>query len=130
MSTATAEKPKTAEAPKAAEAEAPATPPYVMPKVRVGQLVRFYRYGERNPEHPPEIAFVVKPGRNLITYLKTIDGIPLQGVAHIDSPRLKENAALKAEGAWDYTEEEVEQRRINADLLARVTALEEALKKK
>lgn len=123
MSTATAEKPKT-------EVKEPIVTPYVMPKVRVGQLVRFYRYGEINADHPPEIAFVIKPGRNLITYLKTVDGVPLQGIAHIDSPRLKENAALKAEGAWDYTEEEVEQRRTNADLIARVTALEEALKKK
>jgi hypothetical protein len=124
MSTATAEKPK-AEAPKVEETP----PPFSMPKVRVGQQVRFYRYGEINDQHPPEIAFVIKSGRNVLTLLKTIDGFPRQSVLHINDPRLK-NTDQRENGAWDYIEDEIEQKRLNADLLARVTALEEALKSK
>lgn len=131
MSTAVAEKPK-AEAPKAEtpKVEEVSKPKFQMPKVRVGQQVQYWRYGEKLPNEPPEIAFVIKAGHNVISYLKTIDGTPKQSVLHIDDPKLKEKPHQRENGAWDFIEEEIEQRKLNADLLARVAALEEALKKK
>lgn len=127
MSTATAEKPK-AETPKA-ESAPPTPQQFEMPKVRVGQQVRYYRHAEVNDQHPPEVAFVIKTGRRAISRLKTIDGFPRETVLHISDPRLTSTDA-RENGAWDYIEEELEQRKLNADLLARVAALEEALKKK
>lgn len=136
MSTATAEKTKP-EA-KAAEAPAPEPAPFVMPKVRVGQQVMWYRYGEKvdSPQHPPEVAFVIKSGQKSISRLKTTDGFPVEGVPHIDDPRLK-STNMRGSGAWDYIEEEKNQRAFNdkiaaelAALTARVASLEDQLKKK
>lgn len=139
MSTSVAEKPKTEPAPEAEK------PKWTMPRVRNGQQVLFFRHGERlDPrEHPPEIAFVRKSGANSITQLQTIDGWPAQGVLHIDDPRMQ-NPDMKANGAWDFIEDEKAQKALNAKLsadiatltelnvalAARVTALEEASKKK
>jgi hypothetical protein len=130
MSTAVAEKPK------AVEPEVAEKPAFEMPKVRVGQQVRFYRNGEIVEGHAPEIAFVVKSGRNVISMLKTIDGWPIQTVYHISDPKLKDKPNLRANGAWDFIEDEIQQRATNAKLLeavamltARVIALENASKK-
>jgi hypothetical protein len=135
MSSATAEKTK-AEAPKTEES--PPAAPWTMPKVRVGQQVMWHRHGEKldDPRNPPEVAFVIKSGQRSISRLKTTDGFPVEGVPHIDDPRLK-NANMRSMGAWDFIEEEKAQLALNgkltadiAALVARVSALEEQLKKK
>jgi len=125
MSSATAEKKPEV------KAEEPTAAPFVMPKVRNGQQVMWYRYGEKvdTAQTPAEVAFVIKCGQKSITRLKTTDGFPVEGVPHIDDPRLK-NANFRSAGAWDFIEEEKQQRAFNDQIAARVAALEEALKKK
>jgi hypothetical protein len=132
VSTAVVEKPKAADP----VAEKPAPPPFEAPKVRVGQQVRFYRNGEVIDGHAPEIAFVIKGGNRALSMLKTIDGWPIQTVYHISDPKLRDKPNLRANGAWDFIEEEIQQRATNAKLLeavamltARVIALENASKK-
>jgi hypothetical protein len=123
MSTAVVEKPVTA--PVAAPVvETPEPPEWQMPAIRAGMEVFWHKHGVRVPKHPPEIAIVQKVWRKSVD-LRTLAGMPILTVRHLEDPLLEQNPEVRKDGgAWEYTEEHVGRIKDMADLKERVSKLE------
>lgn len=81
---------------------------FEQPEVRVGQIVLFYRYGQRgrSPQMAPYLGFVQKVNRRTIE-VYTTTGQRFDGVRHLADPKLRlEQAEHRENGAWDYTDQD------------------------
>ena len=70
------------------------------PRPARGQQVLYYPHASRSDQ--PEVAFVRAVGQRSLVL--NINGQPRDGVKHIDDPRLELNADQRADGAWDFAE--------------------------
>lgn len=87
-----------------AVAEPPTEPivEYTMPRPCRGQAVTWYAHGTANG--PGETGFVMEIGKRNIV-LHRASGVCMDGVRHIDDPKLKLSAEQRESGAWDFTDE-------------------------
>lgn len=95
---------------------------YKMPRPCEGMAVLFFKYGTKDQPRPPEIAFVIKPGGRAIT-LRAASGVYLDGVRHVNDPKLAISSDLRAEGAWDFTDEHYRMERLEKEVAELKTLL-------
>jgi hypothetical protein len=94
---------------------------FVMPRLLSGQTIRWW--GDGTTHRPPTIAIVVAVGRRSIQ-LRTASGMVKNEARHIDDPKIRMNEEQRRDGAWDYTDEYLENQRIMGSILNRLDALE------
>jgi len=98
---------------------------FVMPLVSSGMPVKWFPFGVRDGRDT-EIAFVVKAsGRNV--NLRTAAGQFRSAVRHVDDPKLSLNAAQREAGAWDFTDEWYQEKKIKSDIEKRLAQLVERI---
>jgi predicted transcriptional regulator len=98
---------------------------YEMPPVSLGQRVLWFQFGDRGKV--PHIAFVIEKKRSTIK-VRTVGNEVRSAIRHMGDPRLRESEEQRRDhGGWDYTEEEVEDRKFKADALERLTKLEQQI---
>jgi len=106
---------------------------FQMPGVKIGQSVRWYRFGQRSSKSDDskdrvEIAFVQSVGksnRNVVVRLAT--GAIKEQVRHIADPKLTKNKHQRENGAWDYTEEQIHVERLVSEVASRMIGIENDL---
>lgn len=94
--------------------------PFLMPRPQRGSSLIFYVHGSKGDS--PEIGFVTKIGAKAIV-LQLASGLVMEGVRHVDDPRLQDGISQRENGAWDFTEDA----RTLIDLKKRVCDLEAKL---
>ena len=91
--------------------------PYAMPRPLRGSSVLYYVHGTRGSD--AEVGFIQRIGASAVV-IQLGSGVVVDGVRHVDDPRLAQGSHHRENGAWDYTEDT----KVIADLMCRVKALE------
>ena len=95
---------------------------FEMPQVLQGTAVFFYPFHDQGQPRLSWVVRISRTGRNLM--LRTADGKIMEGVRHVDDPKLEWNNDFRENGSWDFSDEWKRLEKEHKDIEARIAALE------